>query len=105
MNMKIKILVVSLFVAAFTLAGCNTVSAPSAPVSTDVTADVLTERKILNAIGSDPGLNATKIGVSCINGIVTLRGNVETALEKELAERIARNVSGVSDVQNLLQFQ
>lgn len=100
-----KLMLVLVAAAGLTLAGCaSSGSSSSAPESTDVNADVLTERKILSAIADDPGLNATKIGVSCINGVVTLRGTVESALERQLAERVATGISGVSSVTNLLQF-
>ena len=100
-----KFLLVIVAAASLALAGCAaTGGAPSAPVSADVDADVATERSILAAIAGEPGLDATTIGVSCINGVVTLRGSVESAIERELAERVASGISGVSSVNNLLTF-
>ena len=99
-----KFLLVIVAAASLTLAGCAATGGPSAPVSADVAADVATERSILAAISNEPGLNATTIGVSCINGVVTLRGSVESAIERQLAERVASGISGVSSVNNLLTF-
>ena len=101
-----KLLLVIVAAAGLTIAGCAATGggAPGNPESTDVNADVLTERKILSAIADDPGLEATTIGVSCINGVVTLRGSVGSAIERELAERVAKSVSGVTAVNNLLTF-
>ena len=100
-----KLLLVIVAAAGLTIAGCAaTGGAPGVPESTDVNADVLTERKILSALADDPGLEATTIGVSCINGVVTLRGSVGSAIERELAERVAKSVSGVTAVNNLLTF-
>ncbi len=100
-----KFLLVIVAAAGLTIAGCAaTGGSPAAPESADVAADVATERQILAAISDEPGLNATSIGVSCINGVVTLRGSVESAIERELAERVASGISGVSSVNNLLTF-
>ena len=101
-----KFVLVIVAAAGLTLAGCAATggSPAAAPESVDVAADVATERQILAAISNEPGLNATSIGVSCINGVVTLRGSVESAIERELAERVASGISGVSSVNNLLTF-
>ena len=44
-----------------------------------------------------------KINVDVFDGVVTLRGEVETTKSKEEAERIARDTEGVRRVRNLLK--
>lgn len=104
---NVKLFTVSLCACLLVLTGCASVggSDSGAAQSADVGADVLTERNILKAISDDPGLNASNIGVSCIDGVVTLRGSVDSQIERTLAEKIATSVSGVSGVNNLITFQ
>ena len=85
-------------------AGCATTGEQSAAESADVGADVSRERTILSAINDDPGINGQNIGISCVNGVVTLRGTVQSQLERQLAEKIASGVEGVKSVNNLLTF-
>jgi hyperosmotically inducible protein len=46
---------------------------------------------------------AGPIDIDTNNGVVTLRGKVETEAEKAKAEEVARRVDGVKEVHNLLQ--
>jgi osmotically-inducible protein OsmY len=46
----------------------------------------------------DPAINAAAIGVSAIEGVVTLTGHIDTFAEKFAAERAARRVAGVKAV-------
>jgi CBS domain-containing protein len=55
---------------------------------------------IANYLGSDLG----RAEVAVADGIVTLRGEVERKSMVPLAERIARSVDGVIDVQNHLNY-
>jgi hypothetical protein len=50
-------------------------------------------------------LDPTEIEVSVSNGEVTLKGSVESRSEKFLAEEIADDVSGVTEVHNQLRVQ
>jgi hypothetical protein len=50
-------------------------------------------------------VNASKIQVEANNGIVTLRGSVNSRQAKRMAEEAAESVSGVRDVQNQLQVE
>lgn len=103
---KVTSLVVAMAFAAI-MTGCASVGGGADAVeaaSADVAADVNRERTILAAINDDPGLNGQNIGVSCTNGVVTLRGTVQSSLERQLAEKIAAKVDGVTEVRNLLTF-
>ena len=53
-----------------------------------------------NALEWDPSVDAKGIGVSADQGVVTLRGNVASYLEKITAERVALRVYGVQAVAN-----
>jgi hypothetical protein len=53
----------------------------------------------------DPYLDATDIVVAVSGGEVTLSGAVATREDKRRAERLAEDVSGVSDVQNTIRLR
>lgn len=55
---------------------------------------------IETALDFEPSLDATDIGVSVDEAVVTLRGNVGTYAEKNAAERVALRVFGVKAVAN-----
>ena len=67
--------------------------------------DLSTEKDVIAALRSNPALDTSNIGVTCTNGIVTLRGGVGSELERLLAARIAGTVTGVTEVRNLIQSQ
>jgi osmotically-inducible protein OsmY len=58
------------------------------------------KQHVENALDYEPGINATDIGVSVAEGVVTLRGNVDSYREKIAAERVALRVYGVKAVAN-----
>jgi osmotically-inducible protein OsmY len=58
------------------------------------------KHSIESALDFEPSLDATDIGVSVDEGVVTLRGNVGTYAEKNTAERVALRVFGVKAVAN-----
>lgn len=64
-----------------------------------------TEQDVLAALNDNPALDVSGINVICTNGVVTLRGAVDSALERELAGRIAAKVEGVREVRNLILSQ
>ena len=55
-----------------------------------------------HALDWEPSLDASDIGVSVDDGVVTLRGNVASYAEKVTAERVALRVYGVKAVANVL---
>jgi hyperosmotically inducible protein len=59
--------------------------------------------KVKSALAADVGLNTVKIDVDSEDGIVTLKGRVDSADTKRRAEATAKKVSGVSEVHNELQ--
>lgn len=58
------------------------------------------KQHVQSALDWDPSLDASDIGVSVDEGVVTLRGNVATYAEKMAAERIALRVFGVKALAN-----
>lgn len=50
-------------------------------------------------------MTLTRVGVDTTRGVVQLTGVVQSAAERDLAERVARNVGGVRNVINNLQIQ
>ncbi len=49
---------------------------------------------------ADPTADAYDLSASADNGVVTLTGTVQSYAEKDLAERVARGVRGVTDIKN-----
>ena len=58
------------------------------------------QQRVQNALDWEPSVDATDIGVSVDEGVVTLRGNVVSYSEKIAAERVALRVYGVKAVAN-----
>ena len=58
------------------------------------------KQHVQNALDWEPSVDATDIGVSVDEGVVTLRGNVASYSEKVAAERVALRVYGVKAVAN-----
>jgi len=59
---------------------------------------------VTEALLSDPATESYEIDTSVNNGVVTLEGMVNSYMEKAQAERVAKSVSGVKEVDNLLVF-
>jgi osmotically-inducible protein OsmY len=53
----------------------------------------------------EPSIDARRIGVAVLNGIVTLTGDVGTYAEKWKAERVAERVAGVKGVVNEIEVK
>jgi osmotically-inducible protein OsmY len=66
-------------------------------------ADAETEGAVLDALILDGALPAYGVDVDVDGGRVTLCGAVDTVSQRAAAERIARRVRGVSEVQNRLK--
>jgi hyperosmotically inducible protein len=79
---------------ALALAGPASAAAPDAWVTTKVKMSLLTDESVSAA---------RNINVDTIDGRVTLHGKVGTAAEKARAEKVAREISGVREVRNLIQ--
>lgn len=60
--------------------------------------DATLKEDVMDELDWEPSIDATEIGVTVKNGIVTLSGNVNTYAEKIAAERAAKRVYGVKAV-------
>src|SRR5688572_11773755 len=60
---------------------------------------------VQNALGWEPSIDETDIGVSVDAGIVTLRGDVKSHAERATAERVALHVYGVKAVANDIEVR
>jgi len=56
--------------------------------------------KVKSKLAGDTQTSAIKINVETKNGVVTLSGKVPTAIERDEADKIARNTEGVARVVN-----
>jgi osmotically-inducible protein OsmY len=62
--------------------------------------------KVKTALASDVGLSTvTSINVDSDDGVVTLKGQVDSADKKAKAEEIAKKVEGVKSVKNELRVE
>jgi osmotically-inducible protein OsmY len=57
--------------------------------------DAIIKEDVLNELDWEPSIDATKVGVTCVNGVVTLSGYVNSFTEKLAAELATRRVLGV----------
>jgi len=60
--------------------------------------EIILQQRVIDALEFEPSVNAAHIGVSVVNGVVTLSGHVASFAEKFAAERTVRQVKGVSAV-------
>ena len=58
------------------------------------------KQHVQNALDWEPSLDATDIGVSVDEGVVTMRGNVATYAEKVMAERVVLRTYGAKALAN-----
>ena len=58
--------------------------------------------KVKAAIFAKPGLDTLKISVDTKKGVVTLSGDVASSEHSDMAKALAKEVSGVKEVNNLL---
>jgi len=65
--------------------------------------DAWIHTKITTKLIGNSETPARKINVDVVDGVVTLRGVVETATAKEEAERVTKTTDGVKRVRNLLK--
>lgn len=63
------------------------------------------QHDVLAELEWDPSVDASKIGVSAEDGVVTLTGHARNYTEKAAAERIAKRVKGVDAVANDIEVK
>jgi len=65
--------------------------------------DAWIHTKITSKLIGDKDTPARKINIDVVDGIVTLRGEVNSATAKDEADRVAKDTEGVKRVRNLLK--
>jgi osmotically-inducible protein OsmY len=65
--------------------------------------DAWIHTKITSKLIGDKDTPARKINIDVVDGIVTLRGEVNSAVAKSEADRVAKDTEGVRRVRNLLR--
>jgi len=80
-------------------AGCRSMTGRSLGTAVD---DRSTHASIKTRLAADRFQNLSWVGVDVKNGIATLQGNVESEIQKQRAENIARSTPGVRGVVNTL---
>ena len=66
--------------------------------------DQATEARLITAYSLNPHLNAASIAVQAHDGVVTLVGKVNDERDRKLALRLARDLPGVTRVQDRLEI-
>ena len=79
-------------------------STPSHPPGARLDDELITA-EVRERIHSEPSLRSAAISVHTSQGIVTLQGLVEDAIDRGLAESLASRVEGVVGVRNLLDVR
>lgn len=97
-----KISILALVISMSALAGCAAISG-NGGADGAVVGDLLTERSVIRAIYDQPDLAGEPIQVGCVDGVITLTGQVTSDIERQLAERVTLGVDGVTSVNNNLQ--
>jgi osmotically-inducible protein OsmY len=66
--------------------------------------DIWIESKLVTTYTLNPHLNPFRIHVDVTEGVVTLSGKVESGVDRDLAEELARGIEGVKGVTNLIEI-
>lgn len=65
--------------------------------------DAQIQKDVIDELNWEPSLNASEIGVTVKNSVVTLSGKVDTYLKKLTAEKAAKRVAGVKAIAEDIQ--
>lgn len=109
-NLRLSMLFAGLSVVGMIVGGCSSASSESEEpgsgrTATEVISDATTTAAVKVALAFEPGVKATEINVDTERGTVTLHGQVGTVAERQLATRVAEDVSGVNEVVNVIDVQ
>jgi hyperosmotically inducible protein len=97
--MTLRGLVALVMLLAFA-AGCESMTGRSTGRYID---DKTINAQVKTKLVGEKASNLTRIGVNTINGVVQLDGVVDSVRDKIMAEELARQVKGVTNVVNQLQ--
>lgn len=85
-------------VLGLTLAGCQ--SSPTQESTGQYVDSSATTTKVKAALLSTKGIDSTNISVTTYKGVVQLSGFVNSEAQKQLADQVSSNVTGVQSVEN-----
>lgn len=85
---------------AFAATACTT----TRPVGQQLDDNTITMR-VESKLTADSNVNPTNVDVDTLDGVVTLRGEVENETARTTAERLARETDGVVAVRNQIRVQ
>jgi hyperosmotically inducible periplasmic protein len=106
--MKFMIATIGMLIAASPVFGQTSEQATEQgrQQNTQYAKDSALTTKVHTALANDVGMKTlTKINVDSEKGVVTLKGEVDSADTKRRAEEVAKRVSGVSSVKNELKVK
>lgn len=87
--------------AALALAGC----AGTGEKTGEVIDDGVITTKIRSSLIAEKGIDSTGISIETTKGLVLLTGQVKSAGQRQRAETIARDTSGVRGVNNKIEVR
>jgi osmotically-inducible protein OsmY len=102
MNRRLRTLIAGASVVALVSLGCGNRTAESEDKTTASAEihDAALTAEVKMALAVKRGVAATEINVDTDQGVVTLRGQVDSQAERQLAVMVAKDVHGVKDVVN-----
>jgi osmotically-inducible protein OsmY len=74
-------------------------------MKTESRSDIDLRERVEEELGWEPGVDARRIGVAVLDGIVTLTGEVSTYTERWRAERTVERVEGVRGIANEIEVK
>jgi len=74
-------------------------------VPSSILSDIEVEDEVESALRSDPAADAHEIDVSVHDGVVALKGEVQSFAEMELVSKIAKSVRGVMGLDNRIELE
>lgn len=93
--LRIVALCVGMFMPILSFAQNESAAKPSSP-------DDRIQYLVRNRLATDPDVKGGADDVTVANGVVTIKGRVDTEKGKNKASKLARKVKGVKDVDNQL---
>lgn len=107
MNRRLGYLLLTLAITGLLSWGCTQTAQPSENTRTTGVAidDAFITASVKIALAVKPGVAATDINVDTDQGVVTLRGEVGTEAERQLAVMVAEDIESVTEVVSELKVR
>jgi len=107
MNRRSSCLIVALMLIGTLLGGCSPTDSRSEPPeqASDSISDAGITVSVKLALAVERGVKASEINVDTDHGTVTLYGEVGSQAERQLAVKVAQDVSGVKTIVNKIHVR